>query len=119
MKGPAWRRFVVEYQTLEGYNEFHRQATKQRINGTQARGSGQNDNNKAHKEYVRHMFPDGHPEALLTAPAALKKDLQFARRWAIWLDGYVEKKDGLVPGLGVRVNLLVGPEIKKRMCVCI
>jgi hypothetical protein len=39
------------------------------------------------------MFPDGHPETLLTAPAALKKDLQFARRWAIWVEGYVEKKD--------------------------
>ncbi|KAH7364623.1 hypothetical protein BKA65DRAFT_142226 [Rhexocercosporidium sp. MPI-PUGE-AT-0058] len=78
-----WRRFVAEYRTLEGYNEFHRQATKQRINGTQARGSGENDNNKAHKEYVKHMFPDGDPETLSAAPAALKKDLQLARRWAI------------------------------------
>jgi hypothetical protein len=111
-----WRRFVAEYRTLEGYNEFHRQATKRRINGTQARGSGENDNNKAHKEYVKHMFPDRHPETLLAAPAALKKDLQFARRWAIWVEGYDEKKDGLVPGLGVGVGLLVGLEIKKRMC---
>ncbi|KAH6668373.1 hypothetical protein B0J14DRAFT_600566 [Halenospora varia] len=110
-----WRRFVAEYQTLEGYSEFHRQATKQRINGTQARGSGENDNNKAHKEYVKHIFPDGHPETLLAAPAALKKDLQFARRWAIWVEGYVEKNDGLVPGLGVGVGLLVGMEIKKRI----
>ncbi|KAH6719563.1 hypothetical protein BKA61DRAFT_714197 [Leptodontidium sp. MPI-SDFR-AT-0119] len=110
-----WRRFVAEYRTLEGYNEFHRQATKQRINGTQARGSGENDNNKAHKEYVKHMFPDGDPETLLAAPAALKKDLQLARRWAIWVEGYDEKKDGLVPGLGVGVGLLVGLEIKKRI----
>ena len=36
---------------------------------------GENNNNKAHKEYVKHMFPDGHPEILLVAPAALKKDL--------------------------------------------
>ncbi|KAH7379024.1 hypothetical protein BKA64DRAFT_242991 [Cadophora sp. MPI-SDFR-AT-0126] len=109
-----WRRFVAEYRTLEGYNEFHREATKQRINGTQARGSGENDNNKAHKEYVKHMFPDGDPETLLAAPAALKKDLQLARRWAIWVEGY-ETKDGLVPGLGVGVGLLVGLEIKKRI----
>jgi hypothetical protein len=61
------------------------------------------------------MFPDGDPETLLAAPAALKKDLQLARRWAIWVEGY-EKKDGLVPGLGVGVGLIVGPEIKKRMC---
>jgi hypothetical protein len=111
-----WRRFVAEYRTLEGYNEFHHQATKQRINGTQARGSGENDNNKAHKEYVKHIFPDSHSETLLAAPAALKKDLQFARRWAIWVEGYDEKKDGPVPGLGVGVGLLIGPEIKKRMC---
>jgi DNA-nicking Smr family endonuclease len=70
-----WRRFVAEYQTLKGYNEFHRQATKQRINGMQARRSGENDNNKAYKEYVKHMFPDGDPETLLAALAALKKDL--------------------------------------------
>jgi len=70
-----WRRFVAEYRTLEGYNEFHRQASKQRINGTQARGSSENDNNKAYKEYVKHMFLDGDPETLLAAQAALKKDL--------------------------------------------
>lgn len=110
-----WRRFVAEYRTLEGYHEFHRQAATQRINGTQARGSGENDNNKAHKEYIKHMFPDGHPETLLATPA-LKKDLQFARRWAIWIEGYDEKRDGLVPGLGVGVGLLVGLEMKKRMC---
>ncbi|KAF4615625.1 hypothetical protein G7Y89_g15282 [Cudoniella acicularis] len=91
-----WRRFVAEYRTLEGYNEFYRRATKQRINGTQARGSGENDNNKAYKEYVKHMFLDGHLETLLAALAALKNDLQFAPRWAIWVEGYVEKKDGLL-----------------------
>jgi hypothetical protein len=62
------------------------------------------------------MFPDGHPETLLAASAALKKDLQFARRWAIWVEGYDEKKDGRVPGLGIGVSLLIGLEIKKRMC---
>jgi hypothetical protein len=111
-----WRRFVAEYRTLEGYNDFHREATKQRINCTQARASGENDNNKAHKEYVKHMFPDKHLNDLSTEQAALKKDLQFARRWAILVEGYVEKKGGLVPGLSVGVVLLVGLEIKKRMC---
>ena len=61
------------------------------------------------------MFPDGHAETLLAAPAALKKDLQFARRWAIWVEGYEDKTDGLVSGLGVGVGLLAGLEIKKRM----
>jgi hypothetical protein len=112
-----WRRSIAEYQTLEGYNEFHREATKQRLSGMQVRASGENDNNKAHKEYVKHMFPDKHPESLSTTLAAFKKDLQFARRWAIWVQGYVEKKDGLgVPGLSVGVFLVAGPEIKRMMC---
>ena len=64
---------------------------------------------------MKHIFLDGHLETLLTVPAAPKKDLQFARRWAIWVEGYVKKKDGLVPGLGVGVGLLVRLEIKKRM----
>jgi len=68
-----WRRFVAEYRTLEGYIEFHREATRQRINSTKARGSGENDNNKAHKEYLKHMFPDGDPETLLAAQVALQK----------------------------------------------
>lgn len=112
----CWRRFVAEHRILEGYNDFHREATTQRINGMQARASGENDNNKAHKEYVKHLFPDQNINALLVEQAALKKDLQFARRWAIWVDGYAEKKGSLVPGLGVGVGLLVGQEIKKRMC---
>jgi hypothetical protein len=40
------------------------------------------------------MFPDKKPESLSTTLAAFKKDLQFARRWAILVQGYVEKKDG-------------------------
>ena len=75
---------------------LYREAFKQRVYGTQARGSGENDNNKAHKEYIKHMFPDTHPETLSTAPAALKKDLQFARRWAVAVEGYHEKKDDQV-----------------------
>ena len=46
-------------------------------------------------------------------------DLQHWRRFVAeyrTLEGYDEKKDGLVPGLGVGVGLLVGLEIKKRMC---
>jgi uncharacterized short protein YbdD (DUF466 family) len=73
-----WRRSIAEYQTLEGYNEFHYEATKQRLSGMQVRESGENDNNKAYKEYVKHMFPDIHPEGLSTTLAAFKKDLQFA-----------------------------------------
>jgi hypothetical protein len=63
------------------------------------------------------MFPDKHPEGLSTTLAAFKKDLRFARRWAIWVQGYVEKKDGRgVPGLSVGVFLVAGPEIKRIMC---
>jgi hypothetical protein len=112
-----WRRSIAEYQTLEGYNEFHREATKQRLSGTQGRASGENDNNRAHKEYMKHLFPDKHLEGLSTTLAAFKKDLQFAQRWAIWVQGYVEENDERrVPGLSVGVFLVAGPEIKKMMC---
>jgi hypothetical protein len=64
-----------------------------------------------------HMFPDKHLEDLSTTLAAFKKDFQFARRWAIWVQGYVEKKDGRgIPGLSVGVFLVAGPGIKKMMC---
>ncbi|KAH6712121.1 hypothetical protein BKA61DRAFT_609657 [Leptodontidium sp. MPI-SDFR-AT-0119] len=67
---------------INGPVHFYCEVTRQRINGTQARGSSKNNNNKAYKEYVKHMFLDGDPETLL----------------------------------GVGVSLIVGPEIKKRMC---
>ncbi len=112
-----WRRFVAEYKTLEGYNEFHREATRRRINDMQARESGENDNNRAHKEYVRHMFPDISPKLFSAALAALKKDLQCAQRWAILVDSFTEKRDGSkMTSLGAGVGLVHGPEIKKRMC---
>src|SRR5205814_6384140 len=99
-----WRRFVAEYKTLEGYNEFHRETTRRKINDMQTRESGENDKNRAHKEYVRHMFPDTSPKSFSAALAALKKDLQFARRWAIFVDGFSEKKDGpKIAGLGAGV----------------
>ena len=82
----------------------------------QACGSSENNNNKAYKEYVKYMFLDSYLETLLVAPAALKKDLQFARRQAIQVKSYNKKKDGLVLSLGVGVSLLVRPKIKKKMC---
>jgi len=76
----------------------------------------ENDNNKAHKEYMKHMFLDIKPKSLSTILAAFKKDLQFARRWAILVEGYVEKDGCGVPGLGVGAFLGARPEIMKRMC---
>ena len=83
----------------------------------QVHAPGENDNNKAHKDYVKHMFLDKHPADLSTTLAVFKRDLQFARRWAIWVQGYVEKKDDRgVPGLSVGAFLVAGPEIKRMMC---
>ena len=110
-----WRRFVAEYKTLEGYNEFHREGTRQKFNGMQSRESGENDNNRANKEYVKHMFPDHSPEIFSEAKAALKYDLQFARRWAILINGFVKRDGSKIPGLGVGIFLVHGPEIKKKM----
>jgi hypothetical protein len=63
------------------------------------------------------MFPDKRPADLSTALGAFKGDLQFARRWAIWVQGHDEKKDDCrIPGLGIRVFLVAGPEIKRMIC---
>jgi hypothetical protein len=62
------------------------------------------------------MFPDKHPEGLSTTLAAFKRDLQFAWRWEILVEGYVEKDSRGVPSHGVGVFLSARPEIKKRMC---
>ena len=106
---------MAEYKTLEGYNEFHREVTRQKFNGMQARESGENDNNKANKKYVKHMFPDHPPELFSEAKAALKYDLQFARRWAILINGFVESDGTKIPGLGLGVFLVHGSKIKKKM----
>ena len=113
-----WRRFVAEYKTLEGYNEFHREATRQKIGDMQARESGENDNNRALKEYVRQICLDNSPRSFSEAKKDLKNDLRFARRWVILVDGFTDEKDGgNIPGLGVGVGLVYGPGIKKMMCV--
>lgn len=65
---------MAEYKTLEGYNKFHREVTRQKLNGMQTRGSGENNNNRTNKEYVRHMFLDHSPKLLSEAKVALKHD---------------------------------------------
>jgi hypothetical protein len=87
------------------------------LSGTQVHESGKNDNNKAYEEYMKHMFLDKHPVSLSKTLAAFKKDLQFAQRWAIWVQGYVKKKDDReVPSLSVGVFFVARPETKRMMC---
>jgi hypothetical protein len=63
------------------------------------------------------MFPDPSLELFPKAKRALKNDLRFARRRAVWIDGFIDEKDGRkIPGLGVGVGLLHVPGVKK-MCV--
>ena len=110
-----WRRFVAEYKTLEGYNEFRRETTRQKFSHMQTRATGENDKNRANKEYVKYLFPDHSPQLFSKAKAALKNDLQFARRWAILIDGFVGKEGSKVTGLGRGIFLVHGPEIRKKM----
>jgi hypothetical protein len=46
---------------------------------------------------------------------ALKKNLQFGRRWSILADGFVDDDNSMRPGLGLGVLLLCGPSIKRKM----
>jgi hypothetical protein len=73
---------------------------------------------KRRTKITRHTYSDidRAPKDPKTAKRALKKNLEFGRRWSILVDGYVEGNI-VVPGLGLGVLLLCGPYIKKIMFI--
>ena len=59
---------------------FAKAQAKQRIH-KQTRQRGENNNNKAHKEYLAHIYTDRTPDGYERVKQALKKDLRHKRRW--------------------------------------
>ena len=112
-----WRRSIAEIKNLEGYQAFFAEANHQRISGKNVRQSGENNSNKAHKEYLAHIFTDRVPQDFEKAKLALKKDLQFGRRWSILIDGFPDGDNSITLGLGLGVILLCGPSMKSKMSV--
>ena len=110
-----WRRSIAEIRNPEGYQTFFAEAKRQRIAHRQIRQSGENNSNRAHREYPQHIFADRVPKDFEKARQALKKDLLFGRRWSILVDGFVDGNNLIIPGLGLGVLLLCGHFIKRKM----
>ncbi|KAK0637176.1 hypothetical protein B0T17DRAFT_101611 [Bombardia bombarda] len=98
-----WRRTIAEYRTLQCYEEF-----AEELQNRSCRRRGDSTKNMAHREYIQYIFPDVRPHDQKTYQKELKRDLQFARRWAIPIRGYDE--DGVkIPGVGVGYILAASP----------
>lgn len=109
-----WRRSIAEIRNLEGYRAFVAEASRKRTTHQQLRQRGEKDSDKAHKDYILHIFANRPPEDIEKAKQALKKDLRYGRQWSILVDGFLEDNQ-VVPGLGLGVLLLCGPSIKRKM----
>jgi len=110
-----WRRSIAEMRNLDGYTSFFAEAqAKQRIH-KQTRQSGESNSNKAHKEYLAHIYADRTPQGYERVKQALKKDLRHRRRWSILVDGFVTGDGEMIPGLGLGLLLLCGPAIAQKM----
>ena len=110
-----WQRSIAEMRNLDGYASFFAEAqVKQRIH-KQARQRGESNSNKAHKEYLAHIYADRTPQDYERVKQALKKDLRHGRRWSILVNGFVADNGDRVPGLGLGLLLLCGPAVAKKM----
>lgn len=102
-------------RNLDGYTSFFAEAqAKQRIR-KHTRQSGESNSNKAHKEYLAHIYVDRTPQDYERVKQALKKDLRHGRRWLILVDGFVTDGGDSIPGLGLGLLLLCGPAIAREM----
>ena len=110
-----WQRSIAEMRNLDGYTSFFAEAqAKQRIH-KHTRQSGESNGNKAHKEYLAHIYADRTPQDYERVKQALKKDLRHGRRWLILVDGFVTDGGDSIPGLGLGLLLLCGPAIARKM----
>lgn len=110
-----WRRSIAEINNLNGYRAFFAEAEGETKQRQRTRWTGETNSQKAHKEYLAHIYADRTPKDFHKAKQALKKNLEFGRRWSILVDSYVGEGDVVVPGLGPGVLLLCGPSVKKKM----
>jgi hypothetical protein len=79
------------------------------------RRRGERVSQQAHQDYLAHIYADRNPNDYNGSKQALKKNLEFGRRWSILIDGYTVEDNNVVPGLGLGILLLCGPSIKTKM----
>jgi hypothetical protein len=85
-----WRRSIAEINNLYGYQAFLAEADVQMRQRQHTRQSGETNSQKAHKDYLAYIYADRTPKDIDEAKHALKKNLEFGRRWSILVDGFVE-----------------------------
>jgi hypothetical protein len=96
---------------LNGYEVFVTEAEAQVKQGSRACRSRETTSQMAHKDYLAHIYADRAPRDFEKAKRALKKNLEFGRRWTILVDGYVDG-DVKMSGLGLSILLVCGPSVK-------
>ena len=100
---------------MDGYTTFFAQAQAKLRVHKQTRQSGESNSNKAHKEYLAHIYADRTPQDYERVKQALKKDLRHGRRWSILVNGFVANSGDSIPGLSFGLLLLCGPAIAQKM----
>ena len=75
-----WRRSIAEMRNLDGYASFFAEARAKQGIHKQTRQSGESNSNKAHKEYLAHIYADRTPKDYERVKQAVKKDLRHGRR---------------------------------------
>jgi len=71
-----WRRSIGEMRNLDGYTSFFTEVQAKQIIHKHTRQSGESNSNKAHKEYLAHIYADRTPQDYERVKQALKKDLR-------------------------------------------
>ena len=79
-------------RNLDGYASFFAEARAKQGIHKQRRQRGESNSNKAHKEYLAHIYADRTPKDYARVKQAVKKDLRHGRRWSILVDGFVADK---------------------------
>jgi len=110
-----WRRSIAEMRNLDGYTSFFAEVQVKQRSRKRVRQSGENNSNKAHKEYLAHIYADRTPKDYKRAKQALKKDLRHGRRWSILVHGFAADDGDVIPGLGLGLLLLCGASTAKKM----
>jgi hypothetical protein len=107
-----WRRSIAEINNLNNYNVFVAGARGQKHH---TRRRGERVSQQTHQDYLAYIYADKNPKDDKGSKQALKKNLEFGRRWSILINGYTTENNNVVPGLGLGILLLCGPSIKTKM----
>ncbi|KAK3177146.1 hypothetical protein OEA41_008474 [Lepraria neglecta] len=110
-----WRPSTAETRNLTWYVSFLAEAQTRQKSSKHVGRRGENNSNKAHTQYLAHIYADRTPKDYKRAKEDPKKDLRYGRRWSILKESFVTDEEDVVLGLGLDFLLLCGPSMAKRM----